>query len=188
MSAGVGAVAHAALDLSTGDAVVHFLHGTGQVVCEGEREHQGAWVRYVTVRYWRDDLTVSFPAANASELGLRRPIDSPEVQRLLETLTLEASRVDGHFVHRQRANEEALRSGDPFRVAVTIRDLHAREMRSRRLPPSEAELKRQAIRLLAGEIAAALDVSEDEARAQVTARLPAVVRRGRGRPRTRTAA
>ena len=188
MSAVTSAPSRAAIELTVGDTVVHSLHGTGRVVHDGEREYQGSQMRYLTVRYERDDLTVSFPSHNASELGLRRPMDRADVQALLDILTSPPSGTDSHFVARRRLNEEALRSGDPGRVAMTVRDLHAREMTGRRLPPSEVRLKREAVLALAGEIAAALETSEEDARAQITARLPTVVRRRRGRPRTRTAA
>lgn len=178
---------HPRLELSVGDDVVHSLHGTGRVVREGQREHRGKLVRYLSVRYGRDDLTVSFPAETAGELGLRRPISSEVVPAVLEELTTVAVRSSVHFVQRMRDHEEALRSGDPVRVAAIIRDLHAREV-ARRLAPSEAGLKREAIRMLVGEIAAALGASDAEVHELITSRLPPIVRRQRGRPRTRSAA
>ncbi len=177
------------LELLAGEHVVHFLYGTGRVEKEWQGEHDGHRTRYVAVRYRRDGLVVSFPAERAAELGVRRPIAADVVPVVLDALT--GGRPLDHqlFVHRKRHNEEALRSGDALLVAATVRDLHAREASSsRRLPPSEVALKRRAIQLLCGEISAARGISEEEALAEILQRLPHVVRRGRGRPRTRAAA
>ncbi len=180
---------HDAPELRAGDDVVHFLYGTGRVEKEWHGEHDGHCARFVAVRYRRDGLVVSFPAARAAELGVRRPIAADAVSVVLDALTGGRAIDRQPFVHRKRHNEEALRSGDALLVAATVRDLHARETSSsRRLPPSEVALKRRAIQLLCGEISAARGISEEEALAEILQRLPQVVRRGRGRPRTRAAA
>jgi len=177
------------VELVAGEHVVHFLYGTGSVEKEWQGEHEGRRTRFVAVRYRREDLVVSFPAERASELGVRRPIAADAVPELLEALTTGRPVDHQLFVHRKRRNEEALRSGDALLVAATVRDLHARETSSsRRLPPSEVALKRRAIELLCGEISAARGISEEEAMAEIMRRLPQVVRRGRGRPRTRAVA
>ncbi|MCW2928520.1 MAG: transcriptional regulator, CarD family [Thermoleophilia bacterium] len=144
-----------------GDTVVYPPHGAGVVVESPESDGQ----RMLTIRIAHNNLTLSVPDSAAAERGVRPAITSEQIDALLAGLTDEAEELKETAQLRTRAAADVERSGDPVRLAATIRDYAARQRDGAKLTAPERKVLETARRILATEIALVRSIPIDEAEA-----------------------
>jgi CarD family transcriptional regulator len=138
-----------------GDRVFHPRYGAG--VIQGFREDvlNGDKVRYYVIP--RDQSTkLLVPVAEAEANGLRPIVSVEEVERILNLVKTPLSSEEAD---PPTAQTNKLDWSDPYALAGAIRHLRAME----KMAGPQRKLLERAARHLAGEIALALDVPEQEA-------------------------
>lgn len=161
-----------AVRFKIGDAVVHPVRGAGVVERVVERRWRGSSAPYYRIRLLGQRGTrLMVPAGAAEELGLRRVISQSRLKRLWRVLLGDPERLPDEHKERYQVLKDRLGTGDPFQVAEAVRDLAWRERRKGHLTTRGKQIYETAVRLLAGEIAAAESVDFVDAETRVKARL-----------------
>lgn len=137
------------------------------IVRRESREFDGESIDYLVLEMAHGDLTLSVPASNAHDVGMRPPIGEEEVQDLFELLGRKDVREPANWSRRFKNHQEKLKSGDVYQVAEVVRNLALREQ-SKGLSAGEKSMYQKARDVLVSELSFALDVTEDEASDRVT--------------------
>src|ERR671925_1242361 len=148
-----------------GDQVVYPQHGVATIQKIEEKDVLGERQTYLVLELDAGDLTLMVPAASVEEVGLRNLIGKDQVEEVLRVLG-KGRVTDGaeNWSRRFKANQEKLKSGDIQLVAEVVRNLSLRE-RQKGLSTGEKRMLNRARDILAGEIAVALSVDNEEATA-----------------------
>lgn len=150
-----------------GDRVVYPHHGAALIVRRETRSFDGDETDYLVLEMAHGDLTLSVPAANAVEVGMRPPIGEDEVEDLFDLLGRKDIREPANWSRRFKNHQEKLKSGDVYQVAEVVRNLALREQ-SKGLSAGEKSMYQKARDVLVSELSFALDVTEDEASSRVS--------------------
>ena len=147
--------------LEPGDDVVHSIHGPGRVVAVQMRDTPDGPVEYVTIEV--GDMRILIPTSEVETVGVRDPISEEDAEAILELLAEDPLKDPGHSARRRR-NQKRLLDGDAAALAKIVRSLQAlREDRDKPLAMRDKDHLRSATAKLAGELAIALKVTEEEA-------------------------
>lgn len=144
---------------NVGDKVVYPMHGAGVIESIEEQEILGEKHRYYVMRLPVGELKVMIPMNNVQELGLRQIIGEVDVEKVLEVLQGERSKMAQNWNRRYRANREKIRSGDIFEVAEVVRNLALRQ-KEKGLSTGERRMLDNARQILVSELVLAKGVSE----------------------------
>ncbi|MER3480419.1 MAG: CarD family transcriptional regulator [Meiothermus sp.] len=159
-----------------GQAVVYPAHGAGRIVGLDERSVLGERRSYYVLELLGQAHTVMVPV-EAAQTCLRPPLEGAALERLLDALKAEV-KLPAVWMQRHREEEKILASGDPYQVAALVGTLF-RYGRGKALSLSERGVSERALAMLASELALTWEVSLDEAKARVLARLEAYFHRAR---------
>ncbi|CAN5563499.1 CarD family transcriptional regulator [soil metagenome] len=154
-----------------GDKVVYPHHGAATVEAKETKVAFGEERVYLILRLSYGDLTVSVPADNTEEVGLRPVIDATEVGDVLAVLGKAEARMPSNWSRRFKNHQEKLKSGDVYQVAEVVRNLTIREQ-ERGLSAGEKRMLFQARRILVSELMFATDAAEEEAEQRLDQALP----------------
>lgn len=153
-----------------GDRVVYPHHGAAVIERKEKREVFGEKQEYLVLRMAHGDLTLSVPSANAEQVGMRRPIAREDVDDLFQLLAKRDVREPSNWSRRFKNHQEKLKSGDVYQVAEVVRNLALRDQ-AKGLSAGEKSMFVKARSVLVSELSFALDVSEDDALAEVEKQL-----------------
>jgi CarD family transcriptional regulator len=160
-----------AMKFTTGDAVVHPIHGAGIVECIVERTWHGNAEFYYRIKLLGQSGTVLMvPASVAEQLGMRCAISQSNMEQLWRVLLAAPMSLPNKHKDCTQLLQDKLGTGDVFQVAEAVRDMAWRQWKTR-LSNTAKQLYEEGIRLLAGEIAATQDIKFADAETQVRARL-----------------
>src|SRR5690625_3915935 len=146
-----------------GDQVVLQPDGADVVPGTVDRSIAGTKHKYYAVDCPGGTSRAYVPVKAPQEAGLRAALTAEEVKNVLERLE------DGHitlpkqWAARHRRVSDILTSGDPYQIATLASELR-RWDQERGLPDLDRQAYRRALRLLAGEISAVMNVDAAEAR------------------------
>ncbi|KAA0234638.1 MAG: RNA polymerase-binding transcription factor CarD [Acidimicrobiales bacterium] len=154
------------MSFDVGDRVVYPHHGAAVIEKKEKRKAFGEVKEYLVLKMAHGDLTLSVPVSMAEEVGMRPPIGEEEVQDLFELLAKKDVREPANWSRRFKNHQEKLKSGDVYQVAEVVRNLALRD-HSKGLSAGEKSMFIKARGVLVSELSFALDVSEDEALAEV---------------------
>lgn len=154
------------MSFDVGDRVVYPHHGAAVIEKKEKRKAFGEVKEYLVLKMAHGDLTLSVPVGMAEEVGMRPPIGEEEVQDLFELLAKKDVREPANWSRRFKNHQEKLKSGDVYQVAEVVRNLALRD-HSKGLSAGEKSMFIKARGVLVSELSFALDVSEDEALAEV---------------------
>lgn len=146
-----------------GDQVVLPPYGVGIVSGTVVKSVAGTEHQYYAVDFPNGTSRAFVPVKAPQEAGLRAALTAEEVKNVLERLE------DGHitlpkqWAARSRRVGDILTSGDPYQIATLASELR-RWDQERGLPDLDRQAYRRALKLLAGEISAVMDVDATEAR------------------------
>lgn len=147
-----------------GETVIYPQHGACIVVGTKKMDAFGASQEYLILRTVINEMTLSVPTSKASEVGVRPPVSSDELEDLVSVLSKADPRVPSNWSRRFKNHQEKLKSGDVYQVAEVVRNLAARN-RDASLSAAERTMYERARVNLISEIAPALKVSSEDAEA-----------------------
>jgi CarD family transcriptional regulator len=153
-------------DFENGDQVVLPPYGVGIVSGTTTKTVAGTDLQYYQVEFPNGTSRAYVPVHAPQEAGLRAALTEDEVHSVLERLSNGRINLPKQWAARHRRVTDILTSGDPYQLATLASELRRWDL-ERGLPDLDRQAYRRALRLLAGEISAVLDVSTDEARAMM---------------------
>lgn len=106
-----------------GDQVVYPNHGVGIIEKISNRMVQGKSEEFYLLRICSNDILVMVPTANAKDVGLRRTVDSKNVNVLFAFLSSGEFLSQRDWKDRFKENSEKMRSGSIFHVAEVYKNL-----------------------------------------------------------------
>lgn len=151
-----------------GDQVVLPPYGVGIVAGTTTRTISGSDLQYYEVAFPNGTSKAFVPVASPQAAGLRPALTQKEVHHVLERLNNGRINLPKQWAARHRRVTEILSSGDPYQIATLASELRRWDI-ERGLPDLDRQAYRRALRLLAGEISAVLDISQKEARVMMDA-------------------
>lgn len=153
-----------------GDRVVYPHHGAAVIEKKEKIEIDGTKTEFFVLRVASSDLTIRVPVSKVDDVGMRPPISAEDVDDLFQLLGKKDVREPTNWSRRFKNHQEKLKSGDVYQVAEVVRNLALREA-SKGLSAGEKSMLMKARQVLVSELSFALDVSEDDALAKLTAAL-----------------
>ncbi len=156
-----------------GDKVVYPHHGAGTVVKKETRTILGQEREYLTIKILHNDMTVNVPTENAERVGLRKVIDEEMVERVLEVLHGNGTKMPKNWNRRFKYNRDKMKTGDIFELAEVVRNLSLRDQ-EKGLSTGEKQMFVKAKKILASELMYAKGMDEDEAAAWLDEELDSV--------------
>lgn len=148
--------------LVPGQFVVHPHHGPAVVLDRQVRQVKGRDVAYVELDIQDKGLRISVPESGIKDIGVRGVSSHTTVRKLMSLLAKPSEHVEQQWSRRIKAFQEKLATGDLPRVAEVVRDLHRRDT-DKELSMAERMIYREAVEMLAAEVAIVLDVTPLEA-------------------------
>jgi CarD family transcriptional regulator len=142
------------------------MHGAGIIEAIEEKEVLGEKQQYYIMKLPIGDMRVMIPMRSVGEVGLRQVIDQESVERVLEVLRGEQSKMSTNWNRRYRANMEKIKSGDIYEVAEVVRNLTLRDQ-EKGLSTGERKMLENSRQILISEIVLALNTNEEEVRSLV---------------------
>ena len=152
----------------SGDQVVLPPYGVGIVSGTTGKTVAGNEHKYYQVDFPNGTSRAFVPVHAPQEAGLRPALTKDEVQAVLERLQHGRITLPKQWAARHRKVTDILTSGDPYQIATLASELRRWDL-ERGLPDLDRQAYRRALRLLAGEVSAVLDISQAEARAMIDA-------------------
>src|SRR5215213_7530174 len=144
-----------------GDKVVYPHHGAGTVVKRESREVLGQEREYLTIQILHNDMTVNVPSENCERVGLRKVIDGEMVERVLEVLHGDGTKMPKNWNRRFKYNRDKMKTGDIFELAEVVRNLSLRDQ-EKGLSTGEKQMFVKAKKILASELMYARGTDEEE--------------------------
>jgi CarD family transcriptional regulator len=151
-----------------GDKVVYPNHGVGIIEHISHRTIGDTDQQFYLLRIESSNLRVMVPCANAVTVGMRAITDVGELASILDYLSrpeVVASSTDWKW--RFKENSEKMRGGSLDQVAEVLKSL-AQLNQTKPLSFREKKMLDRAVLLLAGEMASAQHLSQDDAIARLT--------------------
>lgn len=151
-----------------GDKVVYPNHGVGIIEHISHRTIGDTDQQFYLLRIESSNLRVMVPCANAVTVGMRAITDVGELASILDYLSrpeVVASSTDWKW--RFKENSEKMRGGSLDQVAEVLKSL-AQLNQTKPLSFREKKMLDRAVLLLAGEMASAHHLSQDDAIARLT--------------------
>jgi CarD family transcriptional regulator len=145
-----------------GDKVVYPHHGAGKIMKIANTEVRGQVREYLTIQILHNDMTVMVPVDSADRAGLRKVVAANEVERVLDALHGDATRMPMNWSRRYKHNRDKLKTGDIFEVAEVVRNLAIRHA-DKGLSTGEKQMFSKAKKILASELMYARHLSEEDA-------------------------
>ena len=145
--------------IDVGAAIFHRARGVGRVVDVETRKWEQEETRYLVVEMTALGYTMRIPDSSPY---IRRVLTDPAV--ILSTLGSQAEVLPENYKSRQAAISNAVKSGEPEKIAAAARDLRAyAESHDGSWTAGGERLYERAMRMLAAEVAAAKDCDLREA-------------------------
>lgn len=144
-----------------GDKVVYPMHGAGIIEGIEEKEILGEKQKYYVLRFPVGDMKVMIPTANVEQVGIRQVIPTEEVQKVVDFMSGDTTKMPANWNKRYRENMEKIRSGDIYEVADVVRNLMLRD-REKGLSTAERKMLNSARQILISELVLSKDADEKE--------------------------
>jgi len=170
-----------------GEKVMYPQFGLGTIAGVTKKQVGGTDLSFYRLEFPLKQMEILVPVKRASENGLRRVMSSKEVAQVLEYVSCAPPSAKPQQWHRWRKKTlEQLKSGDPLEIAKIFCYLQSLEGK-KGLSFTERKILLQVERMLISEIAAAKQISEDEAERVIAKRKQAAANgkvngNGNGRP------
>lgn len=145
-----------------GDRAVYPTQGIGVIEAIESKAFGGVETDFYILRIVDSDMTIMVPTGNASQIGLRSPIDKKRVSSIFDILEtkIAAAGAIASWSRRQREYNDKLKTGDLFEVAEVLRELYSIRD-GKELSYGEKKVLELARKLLVKEVALAEGADED---------------------------
>ncbi|MCD9624689.1 CarD family transcriptional regulator [Rhabdothermincola salaria] len=154
------------MPFDVGDKVVYPHHGAAVIERKESKEAFGEQREYFVLRLAYGELTLMVPVDNTDEVGLREVITAEEVEEVYDVLRKKDARMPTNWSRRFKNHVEKLKSGDVYQVAEVVRNLTLRD-NDKGLSAGEKRMLAKARQILVSELTFALELTEEEAEAQL---------------------
>ena len=145
-----------------GDKAVYPSHGVTEIVAREDRDFGGAHAEVYVLKVLETGTTIIVPTNKAATVGLRELVSTNEIAELFDLLRSQHVPRDSQtWNRRHREYTDKLRTGNPFEIAEVIHDLASLQA-DKQLSFGEKKLLRNAVSMLAKEIAIARDSTPKE--------------------------
>jgi CarD family transcriptional regulator len=111
------------VSFKVGEKVVYPNHGIGVIEKITTTEIAGNQSSFYLLRLKATESTVMVPIANASEIGLRSPINNNQCDKLLKALSEDFINPPIDWKDRYKEFLERMKTGDIFHVAEVLKNL-----------------------------------------------------------------
>ena len=111
------------MSFKIGEKVVYPNHGIGVIEKITTTEIAGTQSSFYLLRLKATESTVMVPVANASEIGLRSPINNSQCEKLLKALSEDFINPPVDWKDRYKEFLERMKTGDIFHVAEVLKNL-----------------------------------------------------------------
>jgi len=150
------------MNFHTGDTVMHWTYGIGQIVNLEERDLLGSKTLYYAVQV--RDMTVWVPADNKVGSRLRPPTSKLRFQRMLAILSSPSEPLPEDRLERRTRLLELLQDGRPESLCQVIRDLSAyQKHQARPMNDNDQMILKQSRNTLLGEWGFVLSITHAQA-------------------------
>lgn len=150
------------MNFHTGDTVMHWTYGIGQIVNLEERSISGSKTLYYAVQV--GDMTVWVPADKKLGSRLRTPSSKSHFQQLLAILSRPSEPLPEDRLERKTRLMELLQDGRPESLCQVIRDLTAyQKQQVRPLNDNDQMVLKQSRKTLLGEWGFVLSITPAQA-------------------------
>ena len=150
------------MNFNTGDTVMHWSYGIGQIVNLEERDLSGLKSLYYAVQM--RDLMIWVPADGDVKSRLRTPTPKPRFKRLLATLSGPSQPLPEDRLERRTHLLELLKDGRPESLCQIIRDLSAyHKQKGKPMNDNDQMVLKQARNTLLGEWGFVLSITHAQA-------------------------
>ncbi|HWP84463.1 MAG TPA: CarD family transcriptional regulator [Terriglobia bacterium] len=152
------------MNFRVGEKVVYPTHGVGIIEQIHSLPASGSSQKFYLLRIYSNSLRVMVPFSNASSVGLRRIVNSQEMDRILRFLADGECLPAADWKCRYKENSEKMRSGSLLQVAEVLKCL-LRVSKTKELSFRERKMLERARYLLLSELAIVkrLDPADAEA-------------------------
>ncbi len=159
-----------------GDVVVHPLHGAGIITGFKKLQPQGNIRRYYEIKLLRrNETNLMIPVQECEDIGMRPAISTNRLGEVWDTFRQSPNSLPDNHRSRYKLLKDKMQTGDIYQIAEAVRDIAWRRQQRDGLTQKSKEIFKQALRLLAGEIAAAKQIELETAQEQVQERLRAAI-------------
>ena len=145
-----------------GDKIVYPMHGAGIIDSVQTKEFLGEEKEYFILKMPIGNMDISIPKANINKMNIRDVISKKEGEEILAILEEDPEDLNSNWNLRYRKNQEILKTGDIFKIAVMVRDLVALDD-DKGLSTTEKKLLNRARRIMASELVRSGSLEKDEA-------------------------
>jgi CarD family transcriptional regulator len=146
-----------------GDLVMHPAYGAGEVLEIKTMSLTGKEVRYYEIAMIDGDNTVLLPVEEAAQLGLCVLTDS---ETMLPVLRDAPAHLSDDFKQRKSDIQDKQQSGDPLKIAETVRDLIWRKQ-DKNLSTTDQTLLSKGMGIISGILAAKRRIKVETASQQI---------------------
>lgn len=152
------------MSIDIGTAIFHRTRGAGRVIDVETREWQGESTRYLVVEMMANGDTLRIPETSHY---VRQALSDAGI--IFKTLHHEPQGLPSNYRSRQAEVRDALKSGEPEKVAAAARDIRSyAESEQGSWTRGGKRLYERALRMLAAEVALSQDCDMSSARTKVT--------------------
>ncbi|CCQ94262.1 conserved hypothetical protein [[Clostridium] ultunense Esp] len=144
-----------------GDKVVYPMHGAGIIEGIEEKEILGEKRKYYIMRMPIGDMKVMIPVDNVDEIGIREIINNDDLEKVLNILRGDRTKMPQNWNRRYRINMEKIKSGDIFEIASVVRNLMLRDA-EKSLSTGERKMLNSAKQMLISEIVLVVNYDQEE--------------------------
>ena len=142
------------MTFQVGEVVVHPAHGPGRVVRIGSLSFLGGDKQYYSIRLLDGSETqVWVPVREARERGVRRPIQSSDLDEIWKLLRARPRELPSDHQERYGVVRESVENGNVMQIAKALRDLSWKDYSVRSLTSEGKRLYDKGMKLLAAEVA-----------------------------------
>lgn len=145
-----------------GDKVLHPIYGAGTLVSIERRGKDGTASDYYVIELLQGKGRLLTPVDRSDELGIRKPVAKGERRELSKVFSGRPRKLSDDYRKRRSVIDQRLREGSYVEIGRVVRDLSCVETQGRATTGDRRMLQR-AKGLLAKELAASDNVSEEEA-------------------------
>ncbi|QUH19841.1 CarD family transcriptional regulator [Alkaliphilus sp. B6464] len=145
-----------------GEKVVYPMHGAGVIESIEEREILGERRKYYIMRMPIGDMKVMIPLDQMDDIGIRKVIDSEEIENVLDVLASDTTKMHQNWNRRYRANMDLIKTGDVYEIAEVVRNLTLMD-KEKGLSTGERKMLSNARQILISELVLVAELSEEEA-------------------------
>ncbi|NLV99989.1 MAG: CarD family transcriptional regulator [Clostridiales bacterium] len=142
------------------------MHGAGIVESIEEKEILGKKQEYYVLNFTLGGVKVMVPTQNVEQIGLRQVISKDEVDKVIDILSGDQTKMPANWSKRYRLNMNKIKTGNIYEVAAVVRNLMLRD-KDRGLSNAERKMLNSARQILISELALSKDAAQEEIKAMV---------------------